>query len=189
MTIKIITQPTSEPVTLDELKAYARIDGDDDDILLTGLIKTAREYVENATGRACITQTLEEIRGHFPIACMSLPRYPVQSIVSVKYLNIDGDEETLTNDLDYYLDLDSHPAALSPARYWPATAHRTNAVRVRYIAGGEAADVPQAFKTAICGLAAFWYEQREPVVIGVSAMNVPYHVTRLINSIKYWGSL
>lgn len=189
MTIKIITQPTSEPVTLEELKEFARVDFDDDDNLLNGLIKTAREYVENATGRACVKQTLEEIRGHFPMCGMSLPRYPVQSIESVKYLNIDGDEETLQDDVDYYLDIDSNPAVLSPARFWPATAHRTNAVRVRYIAGGEVEDVPQAFKTVICSLASHWYEQREPVTIGVGSNEVPYHVTRLINSIKYWGSL
>lgn len=40
-----------EPVTLSELKAFARIDQDDDDTLVESLGIAAREFVEQATGR------------------------------------------------------------------------------------------------------------------------------------------
>lgn len=40
-----------EPVTLSELKAFARIDDDHDDDLVASLGIAAREYVETATGR------------------------------------------------------------------------------------------------------------------------------------------
>lgn len=40
-----------EPVTLDELKAWSRVDFDDDDALLESLGTAAREFIEQATGR------------------------------------------------------------------------------------------------------------------------------------------
>ena len=53
------TGPTEEPVTLDELKAHARIDIIDDpalDDLLTGFIVSARTTVEGFTNRKLLTQ-------------------------------------------------------------------------------------------------------------------------------------
>jgi len=41
-----------EPVSLSELKAFARIDDDSDDSLVESLGIAAREYVEQATGRS-----------------------------------------------------------------------------------------------------------------------------------------
>jgi len=37
--------------TLEELKDYARVDGNDDDVLVTTLGLAAQEYVEQATGK------------------------------------------------------------------------------------------------------------------------------------------
>lgn len=41
----------AEPVTLEELKAFARVDFADDDTLITSLGIAAREFIEQATGR------------------------------------------------------------------------------------------------------------------------------------------
>lgn len=38
-------------VTLDEAKLYLRVDGNDDDDLITMLIKAAEEYIKSATGK------------------------------------------------------------------------------------------------------------------------------------------
>ncbi len=38
-------------ITLEEVKAYARIDMEDDDSLLETLIESAEEYLKNATGK------------------------------------------------------------------------------------------------------------------------------------------
>lgn len=41
----------AEPVTLEELKAFARVDSADDDTLITSLGIAAREFIEQATGK------------------------------------------------------------------------------------------------------------------------------------------
>jgi hypothetical protein len=46
-----VTPPLQEPVSLADAKAFARIEFDDDDAIVAGLISMAREYCEIATAR------------------------------------------------------------------------------------------------------------------------------------------
>ena len=57
MTSYLIAGPGEEPVSVAEAKAFARIDGGDEDALVGALIAAARLHVEGDTGRALITQT------------------------------------------------------------------------------------------------------------------------------------
>ena len=50
--------PLLEPVTLDELKDFAHIDGSDEDTTIEGFITAARVASEKYTGRAFISQTI-----------------------------------------------------------------------------------------------------------------------------------
>lgn len=38
-------------MTLDEVKSFLKVDYEDDDALLTGLIKASEQYLKNATGK------------------------------------------------------------------------------------------------------------------------------------------
>ena len=57
MTSYLIAGPGEEPVSLAEAKAFARIDGTDEDALVGALIAAARLHVESLTGRALVSQT------------------------------------------------------------------------------------------------------------------------------------
>jgi uncharacterized phiE125 gp8 family phage protein len=57
MTSYLIAGPGEEPVSLAEAKAFCRIDGTDEDALVSALITAARLHVESITGRALLTQT------------------------------------------------------------------------------------------------------------------------------------
>lgn len=177
MGIKLITGPSVEPVTLAEAKAHARILTSDEDSLITSLIVAARRMAERRTGRAFITQTWELALDAFP-EDIELPLPPAQSIDSVKYLDINGVQQTLSS-TEYLLDTYSEPAWLTVAygKSWPATYEVPNAVKIRWLAGyGDTASaVPQELRQWILSQVAYWYAQRESVSIGGIVNLMPYN--------------
>lgn len=177
MSLIVITPPTEEPVTLAEAKLHCKVDGTDDDTLITALITAAREQAEHRTGRALCTQTLEAVLDMFP-AGIKLEKPPVLSVVSVKYLDTDGILQTLDPSA-YELDKDSAPGWLVPAYglIWPVTRPVPNAVRVRYTAGyGAAAAVPKSIKAWMMMAVSTMYNQREGFTVG--NMNVANELPR-----------
>lgn len=164
MTYKVITPPAVEPITLAEARAQCRYDGTENDAVLAALIAAARDQAEAETGRALCTQTRELVLDAFPEAFV-LRGAPVQSVVSVKYLDAAGIERTL-DPQDTLLDKDSEPGYLVPAygKTWPETYPVPNAVRVRYTCGyGAASDVPPGIKQWLLLAVAAFDAQREAV--------------------------
>lgn len=162
MTYKLITAPTEEPISRTEAKLQCRVDGTDEDTLIDALIVAAREMAEHETGRALCTQTRELVLDAFPES-FKLDGGKTQSIVSIKYLDTTGTEQTL-DPQDTLPDLDSEPAYISIGYglAWPESYPVPNAVRVRYVCGyGAAADVPGAIKSWMLLAVGALYANRE----------------------------
>lgn len=181
MSLKLITAPTAEPVTLDDLKLDLGITWAEQDARLTALIAMAREACEHELGRALITQTWELVLDAFPEA-FRLPYPPCQEIVSVKYLDGDGILQTLSAP-SYQLDSHSEPAYLVPAYgfAWPATRSEPNAVRVQFNAGfgDSGAAVPANIKMWIRLQAAHFFRNAE-AASDLPLIKTPY-VDRLLD--------
>lgn len=78
-----------------------------------------------------------------------LPRPPIQSVDTVKYIDTDGVEQTLAGGK---YDVDTEGARIIPSHNndWPKTRDTVNAVTVTYDAGyGDADDVPEAIKQGV----------------------------------------
>ena len=149
MAYKIITQPSVEPVTLEYVKARSRIDGAEFDDVIPSLIADAREVAEHKTGCALCSQVWELYLDAFPESFELRPA-PVINVVSIKYLDTAGVEQTL-DPQDTILDNKSNvmPGYITPAygKAWPDTYPVPNAVTVRFTAGyGDAGSVPQSAK-------------------------------------------
>jgi len=149
MPIKLITGPSVEPVSIAEVKTSARIDGTEFDTQATIAIAAMRSQAEARLARCLITQTLELILDDFPTGEIELIMPAVQEILTVKYIDAAGVEQTLS-DTTYTLGEDSIIADLYwlyPAQdvAWPATQASANAVRIQFKAGygDAAANVPQ----------------------------------------------
>lgn len=81
----LVTPPAVLPVSLDEAKAHLRIDHNDDDALITGLIGAAVAHLDGWTGvlgRCLVEQTWRQDFERLA-SCLSLPLGPVISISSV----------------------------------------------------------------------------------------------------------
>ncbi len=184
--LSLSSAPATEPVTLAEAKTHCRVDATvtADDTLITSLIQAARETCEKRMGQAFVTQTWKMSLDRFASWGIVLPLPPVQSIASITYTDLNGATQTLSPTL-YLLDAESRPARLTPSYlgYWPATRYLVNAVQISFVAGyGAASAVPESIKTAIKLLTTHWYENREAVVIGAPAMQLPAAVDALLYS-------
>lgn len=135
MPTKVITAPTYEPISAADVAEYIRVDDlAQDELLLEGMITAARQYLEQYLNRPIATQTLEEALTGWanPIVLDS----SLQSVTSIKYLDLNGVEQTLASN-QYLVDTYSEPAQITPAYNveFPELYAVPNNVKVRYVAG------------------------------------------------------
>lgn len=181
--LRLVTPPAIPPVSVEEVKAQARIDFDDDDDLIERLIKAAVSHVdaEGDLGRAMITQTWAQFENQSP-GWVRLRMGPFQALQSVQYW--DKDSTLQTADLaDFETRLHGDFVICKPKenREWPTADTRGDAIKITYTAGyGDAADdVPQGVRHAILMIATHWYENRSASVDGKLA-SVPIGAAALI---------
>lgn len=161
MTLIRTVEPVAEPVTLAEAKAHLRIGHDDDDDLLTGLIRAGRQEVERSTGVALLAQSWRLVLDDLPDSgCILIGVHPLREVSSVTAFGSEG-EGSIIAPSDYQVDALSRPARVHfEALAMPLRA--MNGLEIDFTAGfGEAGtDVPDLLKRAILLLVAHWYEFR-----------------------------
>lgn len=177
----VITAPASEPLSTAEAKAHLVVEHTNDDTLIASYIQAARIMCEQHQWRSYITQTREEWLNAFPVGPIYLPYGPVQSITSIKYIDIDGTEQTYSSD-NYTLDTVNDMVYLDYNLAWPSTQCIQNAVKVRYVAGYGATGsaVPETIRSAMRLLIGHWYLNREGVLTGITATQLPMGVEALL---------
>lgn len=162
MPLTLVAPPAEEPISRVEAKAHLRLEHTADDDLVGALVVAARQYCEAFTGRALVAQTWKLTLPAFE-ECIALPKPPILSVESVKYLDADGVERTISAD-EYMVVSDQYSAALSPdyGQSWPAARLQQDAVRITFTAGyGGPGDVPQVLKQGMLLHLAQLYENRE----------------------------
>lgn len=172
---KVTIEPSAPPVLLDDAKKHLRIDWTSDDRYIESLVDAARQKVEGFTRRALVNRTIEaRFDGFGP--SLWLPWPPLVSVSSVVYVAGDGTETTLATSV-YDVDTFSNPARvrLAYGQSWPTPRAEPHAVRVTYVAGYGTAhdDVPADLRQAILLLVGHLYENREEVITGTIATQIP----------------
>lgn len=66
MPTALVTAPTAEPLTVAEVKPHIRQDGAFDDLLIAAMIVAVRQFAENVTRRAFVTQSWKRVMDQFP---------------------------------------------------------------------------------------------------------------------------
>ena len=190
MGIKVVTQPQNEPVSLPEAKLHLRVDGEDEDTLIESLIKTAREVAETSfTWRALATQTFEYTLDQFPRErFLYLPRPPLKTVESISYKDKTGTEMVLNADR-YIVDTAADPGrvVLEPEASWPdVELYPASAVRIRFTAGYDDNNIPESIKQGMLLMIGHWYENRETVIVGNVAREVPFAAEALLYPYRVW---
>ncbi len=185
--LKRLVAPAAEPITLSEAKSHLRVDTGFDDALITGFIKTAREWCEDYIDRAFVAQQLLMRLDGFPDE-IELPRPPMvvsgtATAVSVTYTTGDSLATATLSTASYRVDRDATPGVIRNIYNgsWPSHLLDQNSVAVTWWAGYvSVAEVPQRAKTAMLMCIHELYEKR-----GDGEM--PEAAKRLLDSIA-WGS-
>lgn len=181
MTYALITPPGAEPISLAELKAHLRVDGDHDDTLLASLGRIAREHLERTAGLALISQGWRLYLDCWPEAgVLDIARGPVMAITAIRAFDELGDASEVPL-AGHVLD-----GRRRPARLWlrqrPDPRQAINGIEVDFTAGfGETgADVPDVLKRAMLIHAAHMYEFRGAVPLEAQPAGVPEGYDRLV---------
>ncbi len=164
----LITGPTMAPIDLEEVKKQRRFAPTTIDTLFDLWIHSAVQYWEGTTGQQLITATWEYWLDAFPWNReIEIPHPPLQSVVSVKYDDGNGDEQTLDADTYRVLAPSEFRGSISlkPGRCWPVAGCQPMAVRIRYMAGlGDAPDaIPELTRYALMMLVGHFHKFGEEV--------------------------
>ena len=168
---KVISVPSTEPITLSEAKNYLKVEDSytDDDTLIAAIITSVRQYIETYLSTALITQTIEEKWDYFEVRDYQLRQNfnlgvnPVQSVTSISYIDTDGDSQTRSAS-EYVVDT-HRPVArigLKNGYTWPSIQDEINALTVTYVAGygNSGSSVPGNIIQAMRYLIATYYDNR-----------------------------
>lgn len=184
ISLKLITPPEIEPVTVEEVKLHAHIDHDVQDSILEYWITSGRILAEDYQHRSYIGQMWEIGFDEFPKMPVLLPRPPLIGIMSIKYFNSENEETILysiaddplttteepgtdlSTNSDFIVDVNSEPGRVGFAynKNWPsATLRPMSAVKIRFVAGYglEASDVPATVKDSIMLYCTYRNENRD----------------------------
>ena len=215
MNVQIVTAPASYPVPLQVAKLHAKIETNDDDAYVSLLIASATEHVEREIGQALVNRTYRLFMDAWPTdkgaddwwdgeregsisellalgakSEITLPYPPLYSVTHIKTYD-DADVATTFAAANYFVDTVSQPGrvALRTGATWPVPVRLTNGIEVQWVAGYGADwnSTPEAIRTAILLLFAHWYENREPVISGATAAQVPASIDRIIKMLRRTG--
>jgi uncharacterized phiE125 gp8 family phage protein len=211
--ITLLSNPSVEPVTLADAKAWLRVDTTDDDALITGLIPAARTLCEAIVKKTFVQQQYAWSFDYFPNRLVVtpatvvwdswlnsrlypytyaqqiyVPRPPLISVDSITFYDVNNVQQTLASN-QYLVELGT-PGRISPlpGSQWPMTADRLYSATVNFTSGeGNSASAIQANEVlAIKQLVAHFYRNREAVIVGATAADVPLGVRSLLGASR-WG--
>ncbi len=155
----LITPANIEPLTLNEVKTHLRLDGNSSfDSQLTNLIKVAREYCEQITGRDLINKTYRALLNCMPKK-LKIQKSKLQSIISIKYYSegilqtLHSNEYYITQSNDYALLIINNDLELK-------LDDREQVINIDFVAGyGATADnIPQGIKQAMLSYITYLFE-------------------------------
>ena len=179
--LTVSTEPTQEPVTLQEVKEYLRLEDSVDERNLQPIVEAARKYAEEYLNRALMSQTItlsldttsdmddplwEGMKTapymNFQKNYIVLPKSPVASVTSVITYD-DADAATTFAASKYYVDTAREPAriVLRTGESFPTALRVANAIVVTYVAGVTSPyNIPEPIRMGILQHIAYLYEHR-----------------------------
>ena len=168
-----IAEPVGGPaVSLAEIKKQLEIADADTahDTQLAMLISAATNQFERVTRYLIGTRAVRITIDQFSNNALYLPVRPISAVTSFA---VNGIDQMAAVEFD----LDKTPASVEPiSGTWPSVTRATSNIKIEVTAGVAFASVPTDIKQSILLLAAHWFENREQVITGTTATELPMGV-------------
>lgn len=184
MSVVVVTPPAPD-IDLDLVKGHLRVDHDDDDTLIEAFVAAVIDHIDGPGGwldRAIWPQTLELRQNAFG-GSIRLPYGPATSITSIKYVDPDGAEQTLS--APNYVLMNSGEVVLAHNASWPNLRGDAEGVRIRYVAGF--ATLPPAILSAVLLMVGDLYQNRETVGDVTGSIQMSMTVQALLAPFRVWS--
>lgn len=170
---------TQEPVLVEDVRTHLRASDTEDDVIALKLA-AARQRVEARTLRSCLRNQFDLAIDRFPCdgRPIRLPRMPLVSVDSVWSYDTDGTSSQFGSS-GYFIDAYGQPGrlCLKSGYSWPSGRREQVGGVIRFTAGYSstpASGIPDPLVEAIRKLATELYENREAVLIGQIANELPF---------------
>ncbi len=184
------TPPAAEPLTLDETKTFLRVDHDNDDSQITGLIAAARQFCESLTGRSLITRSYSLFLDSWPDngAALALPQPPLLTVTQINVYAADNSSAVFSA-ANYFADTAGAPGrlVLAEGASPPLPGRIASGIEIRFTAGygAAASSVPVLLRQGMKQMIAHLYAHRGDspdqalLASGAAALFQPYRVVSL----------
>lgn len=175
MVLTLVSESTTEPVTVAELKTYLRMESTDstaEDVLLGTYITVARKQAEHLTRRALTVKTWALRFDDFinSTQVIELPKPPLSTAstnVSITYIeDTTAGTSTTIGSTVYTVDVNSEPGRVYPSygNEWPDTIRdQKHAVTIQYVSGYSTSNIPAPVTQWIKMRALDMFENRESI--------------------------
>lgn len=182
LNLHLLTAPTVLPVEVEELATHLRDTGEDQKAYMQDIIlPSAVASVEKALSRSIMTQTWQWVfDGGFPATgILRMPRPPLQSVSSVKYIDVDSTTQTWDSG-NYHVETKGQYGRLwlADGISWPTDLllSRPGVATIEYVAGyGDQQDkVPAGIRGLVLLMAAHLFNHREILLVGTSIVDIPH---------------
>lgn len=183
----LIVEPETSPVSLAEAKAHLRVDGSDDDALISIMVDAAVGHLDGwrgSLGRCLVNQTWRQDFAEWPSdGILRLPFPDVSAIDSVTYYDSEDAEQTVAG-ANYERASDALGGYVALVASWsaPSLSTRIAPVAVTFTAGfgAEATDVPAAIRGAILLMVGNLYANREATAPAAAVAELPMGASMLL---------
>jgi uncharacterized phiE125 gp8 family phage protein len=167
----LLTAPAAEPLALDDVRAFLRVDAHDDDELVASLIAAARLAVETQTRRALITQSWRLTLDCWPAdGRIRIAPGPLRELTAARVYDLANNATAV--DLQHFVPV---PGAcefvVMPWTLMQPTRIAAGIELDVVVGYGDAPEnVPEPLRQAMRILIAHWYENRGLVVPGAMSL-------------------
>lgn len=182
MRTKVLSQDCSLIiVSMEEAMEHSRITDSYDEVVIQGCLDAAHDLVQKWLNRKLYPTTIVGQIENFNSKII-LPYPPIQSVVSVTATDMNDEEVTLDEGVDW-----KYNSVTETIKFIGDLTSKRNYTdfTFNYTAGYDAGcPVPDAIKHAIKMTFATLYENREDTVIGASVNDVPLNARRVLSAYK-----